>query len=58
MCVSVYVHVCMCTLCLVPKEVRKGCWVPWHWSYGWLGAIMWVLRIEAGSCVKTASAES
>lgn len=41
--------VCMCTTCmLLPKKVRKGCWIPWNWCYRLLQTIMWVLRIKPG----------
>ena len=32
----------------VPTEVRRGCQIPWNWSYGCLLATMWVLGIEPG----------
>lgn len=30
----------------VPVEVRRGLWGPGNWSYGRLGATMWVLESE------------
>lgn len=35
-------HVCTGALLLV----RKGCWMPWNWSYRELWAVVWVLRTK------------
>lgn len=40
----------------VPTEFRRGCWVLWNLGYGWLWAMMWVLRSESGSPAKATSA--
>lgn len=38
LCVWVFrLHVCLCTTCVPGNgEVRRGCWIPWSWSYRWL----------------------
>lgn len=33
----------------VPMKIRKGCWVLWNYSYGWLIATVWVLWFEPRS---------
>lgn len=48
----VYVH----HVRAVPVEVRRGRWVPWNWSYGRLGATMWVLEPELRSSVSAPTA--
>ena len=40
----------------MPIEARRGCWIPWKWSYKWLCAVTWVLRTEPGSSGRAASA--
>ena len=42
-------------VCTVPKEARKGCWIPWNWNYSYLWAAMWVLGIEPGPSGRPAS---
>lgn len=32
--VCMWIYVCL-HVCLMPKEVRRGCGVPWNSSYGW-----------------------
>lgn len=33
MCMSVWPHICMCTVCLqMHGEVGRGQWIPWNWS--------------------------
>ena len=32
----IYFIFCVCVFCLVPTEARRGCGIPWNWSYGWL----------------------
>ena len=41
-----YACLCMLCACLVPTEARRGHRLPWNWSYRWLWATVWVLRIE------------
>lgn len=59
-----FLYVCfadmkVCDLCvyLVPREVRKGCWVP-ETSYGWLWGTMWLLRTESSKNSKCSSSLS
>lgn len=28
--------VCLCTVCLMLSDVRRGHWIAWNWSDGWL----------------------
>jgi hypothetical protein len=35
---------------LIPKEAKRGHWIPWDWSY------RWVQRIKPGSCGSATSA--
>lgn len=35
---------------LMSQETGRDRWVPWDWTYKWLGATMWVLRIKPRSC--------
>lgn len=42
MCVC-YLYVFAAHACLLPKEVRRGRWLSWDWSYWWLGTALWVL---------------
>lgn len=51
--ICAYLYVCVSCIWLVCKEVRKGLLFPWKWSYGWLRATMWVLRIKPRSSVRT-----
>lgn len=37
-----YICVCATHTCLEHKESRRGCWIPWHWSYKWWWAITWM----------------
>lgn len=47
MCVSVYLHgIFMHHMHAVPLEARRKCPIPWSWSYIWLQATMWRLRIQ------------
>lgn len=41
-----FLFVIMCTGKQVPAEPRRGCWIPWSWSYRWLwaGNQMWVFQ--------------
>lgn len=39
---------CIWPACLVHMEARRGCWIPWDYSYRWLG-------IKTGSSVRAAS---
>ena len=42
---------------LLPVETRRGGhWIPYNWSYRWLLAAMWVLRINPGSPARTIGA--
>lgn len=35
MCISVYLHVCLCAMCWqCPSEGKKGHQDHWNWSYG------------------------
>lgn len=57
-CVRVWVfcpHVCIQHLCLVPKEVRRGCGSPQLELELMMLATMWVLETEHGSSVRAAS---
>jgi hypothetical protein len=38
----------MCIGVLLAQMSVWGCWVPWHWSYKQLYAVMWALEIEPG----------
>lgn len=49
-------YVCVTLACLIPTEVRKGCWVCWNWSYGWSWATTWVLAMEPGPSARILSA--
>lgn len=45
-------HVCLCTTYVSgATNARRGCWMPWDWSYRQLRlwAIMWMLGIEPRS---------
>jgi hypothetical protein len=46
---SIRLSVCIPCACLVPTEVRRGCWVTWSWSFRLLWAAMWVLGTEPWS---------
>lgn len=32
-------------VCMVPAEVRRGCWMPWNWSYRWQPYGCWELNM-------------
>lgn len=49
-------YICRLHVLLVLTEVRRGCWIPRNWSYGWLWTIMPVLGIELGCSVRNESA--
>ena len=53
-----FVCMCVCVLCpcLVPLKVRRGCQIPWNWSYRQLWAASWVLGSEPRSSARAASA--
>lgn len=42
-------------MCLLPAEARRGCPIPWSWSYRLFGAAKWVLRTEARSSGRATS---
>lgn len=54
LCVSMYVSAVH--VCLVPEEARRGSWIPWNWSYGWLWVTMWVLGVEQWSSTRATRA--
>lgn len=33
LCFSVFICLCVCIYVWVPKETRRGHWIPWSWSY-------------------------
>lgn len=37
---------------LLPAKVRRGHWMTQNWNYGWLSAIMWVLRTGSWASAK------
>lgn len=46
-------HVCPCTMCISSaKEARRGCGIPWNWSYIWLQATMGCWYAHLGSLEK------
>ena len=47
---------CVPHICLVSLEVKRGCQVPWNWTYRQLCAAIWVLGMEARSSGRAASA--
>jgi hypothetical protein len=49
-------YICASCVCLVPRKIRRGCWIHWEWSYRCLGAAMWVLGTEPRSSEAAASA--
>lgn len=52
---TVVLSACM-SVCAVPMEDKKGCWVLWNWSYRWLWAAMCVLGTKLRPPGKIASA--
>lgn len=46
MCISACMHTCVLHARLVLMEVRRGCCMPWSWSYG---RYVWVLKTEPRS---------
>lgn len=44
--------------CFVPQEARRGHWIPWNQSYGWLWACIWMLGIEPRCASQAISALS
>lgn len=42
----VFHHVYLCTTYAVLGQIRRGHWVPWNWSQGWLRAAQWMLEAE------------
>ena len=50
-----YMYVCVLLSCMVPINTRRGHQIPWNWNYGWLGATIWVLGIEATLAGRAAS---
>lgn len=41
---------------MVLTEIRRGHWMPWNYTYGWLWATIWMLGIEPRSFARTRSA--
>lgn len=39
----------------VPTVVRRGFWIPWTWSYGWLQVALWVWEVELRSSSRTSA---
>jgi hypothetical protein len=59
-----YYYYCCCCLCVYvfylhsiyvhhmhagPMEVPRGHWIFWNWSFRWLLATVWMLRIKSRS---------
>lgn len=40
----------------MPTKSRRGCCIPWNWSYRWLWVILWVLGIKLVSLSRATSA--
>lgn len=48
--------VCVCTRFVSSaQEARRGCEVPWNWSYEWLWTTVWVLGVELWSSARLVS---
>lgn len=47
-------HVCLCTTSCSTCGSQLTGWIFWHWSYKWLWALMWVLRLKPRSSVRVA----
>lgn len=54
MCVGI-LTACTMLMPLVLAEKRRGCQVPWDWSYGQLWATKWMLEIKPESFGRAAS---
>lgn len=46
---NICLHVFPLHECWAPGEARKKHQMPWNWSYTWLCAGIWLLRIISGS---------
>lgn len=51
-----YMYVCVPCMYLMPVKTRKGCQIPWHLSYRWLGTTMWGVGIEPRPTTRAARA--
>ena len=50
-CLIVRLH----AICVVSEKARRGCWIPWDWSYRWQ-VVIWMLGIRPRSSGRAASA--
>ena len=48
-------YVCALYACLAPKEVRRGCGIPWNWNNVVIIHIFWMPRSELGFSARAAS---
>lgn len=48
-----WIYVYVSRACLVPKEVRQRCWIPWNWSHRQLWVAMWVLNGSSAKATNT-----
>lgn len=52
-CMHVFVCIFVYHMPLVPTEAGRGLWISWNWSYSWLWAAVWMLRIDPRSSVRS-----